>query len=80
MIGTIHNSGLFLSLPLTGVISDRFGRKVALSIAALMNCIFGFLRSFSVNYYMMVVLEFMEAGFGAGAYTTAFVLGKNCCT
>ncbi|XP_075979428.1 organic cation transporter protein-like [Anticarsia gemmatalis] len=77
LIGTIHNSGLFLSLPLTGYVSDRFGRKVALSIAALMNSIFGFIRSFSTNYYMMVVLEFMEAGFGAGAYTTAFVLAME---
>lgn len=41
-----------------------------------MNCIFGFTRSFSTNYVMMVSLEFLEAGFGAGAYTTAFVLGK----
>lgn len=77
LIGTFHNAGLFLSLPLTGFISDRFGRKVALSIASLMNCVFGFLRSFSVNYYMMVTFEFLEAGFGAGAYSTAFVLGKK---
>ncbi|XP_026727663.1 organic cation transporter protein-like [Trichoplusia ni] len=77
LIGTIHNSGLFLSLPLTGIISDRYGRKVALSIAALMNCIFGFTRSFSTNYVMMVSLEFLEAGFGAGAYTTAFVLAME---
>nr|XP_021201096.2 organic cation transporter protein [Helicoverpa armigera] len=77
LIGTIHNSGLFLSLPLTGIISDRYGRKLALSVAALMNCIFGFLRSFSTNYIMMVAFEFLEAGFGAGAYTTAFVLAME---
>ena len=77
LIGTIHNSGLFLSLPLTGIISDRYGRKVALSVAALMNCIFGFLRSFSTHYIMMLTFEFLEAGFGAGAYTTAFVFGKT---
>lgn len=76
LIGTFHNAGLFLSLPLTGFVSDRYGRKVALAVASLMNCIFGFLRSFSVNYYMLVAFEFMEAGFGAGAYSTAFVLGK----
>ncbi|KAG6446075.1 hypothetical protein O3G_MSEX004238 [Manduca sexta] len=77
LIGTIHNSGLFLSLPLTGIISDRFGRKRALAIASLMNCTFGFLRSFSTTYIMMVIFEFLEAGFGAGAYTTAFVLAME---
>ncbi|KAJ8714427.1 hypothetical protein PYW07_002652 [Mythimna separata] len=77
LIGTIHNSGLFVSLPLTGIISDRYGRKVALSIAALMNCIFGFTRSFSTNYIMMVALEFLEAAMGAGAYVTAFILAME---
>lgn len=77
LIGTIHNSGLFLALPLTGFISDRYGRKVALSIAALMNCIFGLIRSFSMNYYMMLAFEFMDAGLGAGAYTTAFILAME---
>ncbi|KPJ15840.1 Organic cation transporter protein [Papilio machaon] len=77
LIGTIHNSGLFLSLPLTGIISDRYGRKVALSIACLMNGIFGFIRSFSTSYIMMLIFEFLEAGLGAGAYSTAFVLAME---
>ncbi|CAK1581248.1 unnamed protein product [Parnassius mnemosyne] len=77
LIGTIHNSGLFLSLPVTGIISDRYGRKVALSIASLMNGLFGFIRSFSTSYTMMLVLEFLEAGLGAGAYSTAFVLAME---
>ncbi|KPJ03083.1 Organic cation transporter protein [Papilio xuthus] len=77
LIGTIHNSGLFLSLPLTGIISDRYGRKIALSIACLMNGIFGFIRSFSTSYIMMLIFEFLEAGLGAGAYSTAFVLGRR---
>ncbi|XP_047996361.1 organic cation transporter protein-like [Leguminivora glycinivorella] len=77
LIGTIHNSGLFVSLPLTGIISDRFGRKKALAVASLMNGIFGFARSFSVNYVMLVIFEFLEAALGAGAYTTAFVLAME---
>ncbi|KAF9424495.1 hypothetical protein HW555_000306 [Spodoptera exigua] len=77
LVGTIHNSGFFLALPMTGIISDRFGRKKALSFAALMNCIFGLTRSFSTNYVMFVIFEFMEAGFGAGAYTTAFVFAME---
>ncbi|XP_013173810.1 PREDICTED: organic cation transporter protein-like [Papilio xuthus] len=77
LIGTIHNSGLFVSLPLTGMLSDRFGRKVALPIASLMNGIFGITRSFSTNYYMMIAMEFLEASLGAGAYSTAFVLAME---
>lgn len=77
LIGTIHNSGLFIALPLTGILSDKYGRKLALSVTSLMNCIFGILRSFSPNYLMMVICEFLEAALGAGAYTTAFVLAME---
>lgn len=48
-----------------------------MSIASLMNGIFGLLRSFSTSYIMMLVFEFLEAALGAGAYSTAFVLGKS---
>lgn len=77
LIGTVRNSGLFISLPLTGIISDKYGRKLALSVASLMNGIFGILRSFSPNYISLLVLEFCEAALGAGAYSTAFVLAME---
>ncbi|CAH0725061.1 unnamed protein product, partial [Brenthis ino] len=77
LIGSIHNAGLFVSLPLTGFISDKYGRKIALSVASLMNGIFGLIRSFSINYPMMLVFEFLEAGLGAGAYSTAFVIAME---
>ncbi|CAG9790806.1 unnamed protein product [Diatraea saccharalis] len=74
LVGTIHNAGLFVSLPLTGVLSDKFGRKTALAVASLMNGVFGLIRSFAVNYEMLLVFEFLETALGAGAYSTAFVL------
>ncbi|GBP83868.1 Solute carrier family 22 member 3 [Eumeta japonica] len=77
LVGSVHNAGLFISLPLTGLISDRYGRKIALPLAAFMNGIFGIIRSFSVNYTMLLAFEFLEAAFGAGAYTTAFVLAME---
>ncbi|XP_072938088.1 organic cation transporter protein-like [Epargyreus clarus] len=77
LIGAIHNSGLFISLPLTGIISDKYGRKLALSVASLMNGVCGVIRSFSVNYPMMLAFEFLEAALGAGAYSTAFVIAME---
>ncbi|XP_050669873.1 organic cation transporter protein-like isoform X1 [Leptidea sinapis] len=77
LIGTVHNAGLFVSLPLTGIISDKYGRRLALSIASTMNGIFGFIRSFSTSYTMLLVFEFLEAGLGAGAYSTAFVIAME---
>ncbi|XP_052758448.1 organic cation transporter protein-like [Galleria mellonella] len=77
LVGTIHNVALFVSLPLTGIVSDRYGRKLALAVASLFNGLMGLFRSFSSNYEMLLVFEFLEPALGAGAYSTAFVLAME---
>ncbi|KAJ0175270.1 hypothetical protein K1T71_009411 [Dendrolimus kikuchii] len=74
LVGTVHNAGFFVSIPLSGLISDKFGRRPALVIASLANGIFGVIRALSVNYKMFVVFEFLEPAFGGGVYTACFVL------
>ncbi|XP_072938450.1 organic cation transporter protein-like [Epargyreus clarus] len=77
LVGSIHNAGFFISLPLTGILSDKFGRKIAISVASLLNGICGIARSFSTSYIMFIGLEFAEAALGGGAYCTAFVLAME---
>ncbi|XP_059056108.1 organic cation transporter protein-like [Achroia grisella] len=77
LVGTIHNAALFISLPLTGLISDRYGRRLALAVSSLCNGLMGLFRSFSSNYEMLLVFEFLEPALGAGAYSTAFVLAME---
>lgn len=76
LVGTVHNAGFFVSIPLSGLISDKFGRRPALVMASLANGIFGVIRALSVNYKMFVIFEFLEPAFGGGVYTACFVLGK----
>ncbi|CAK1585778.1 unnamed protein product [Parnassius mnemosyne] len=66
LIGTIHNLGLVFSYILSGVISDRYGRKVIIVGTPLMVGAAGLLKSFSVNYWMLLVLEFLETALGYG--------------
>ncbi|KOB77560.1 Organic cation transporter, partial [Operophtera brumata] len=47
LVGTIHNSGMFLAMLFTGAISDRFGRKWAVGFASAASFIFGFARAFA---------------------------------
>ena len=75
-MGTVHNAGFFISIPLTGLISDKYGRRLALVFASVSNGIFGVIRAFSLNYEMFIVLEFLEPALGGGVYTACFVLGK----
>ncbi|CAH1637446.1 unnamed protein product [Spodoptera littoralis] len=74
LVGTVHNAGFFIAIPLTGLISDRYGRRPALIFASVANGVFGVIRALSVNYNMFVVFEFLEPAFGAGVYTACFVL------
>lgn len=75
LIGTVNNIGQFLCLPLTGFVSDRYGRRTALIMGILTSGFFGVLRGFSVNYAMFVALEFLEPLFGSGVYSSGFILG-----
>ncbi|KAM3958394.1 organic cation transporter protein [Aphomia sociella] len=74
LVGTVHNAGFFVAIPLAGLLSDKFGRRLAIVFAAVTSGIFGVIRALSVNYEMFVVFEFLEPAFGGGVYTASFVL------
>lgn len=73
-IGSIRNVGTLLVLPITGFISDRWGRRVALIINALNTGWIGLARSFVDSYEWFLALEVVEATLGAGAFSTCYVL------
>ncbi|XP_045769458.1 solute carrier family 22 member 3-like [Maniola jurtina] len=77
LAGTVGNIGLLLGLPLTGYISDRFGRKVALVINIFSLGLVGVIRAFSVNYAMYMVLQLVQTVFGSSVYSTALVLATE---
>ncbi|KAK4883424.1 hypothetical protein RN001_006743 [Aquatica leii] len=76
LIGTINGLGQLFGLPLSGYVSDRYGRLTALICGmALAGCC-GIIRSFTTTYYSFAVFEFFDAMFGVGVYSCGFILGK----
>ncbi|XP_046742427.1 uncharacterized protein LOC124409078 [Diprion similis] len=75
--GTINNVGQFSGLIYSGYVSDRYGRRNLLVLSTTMATVLGLIRSFSVNYEMFVIFEFLDAMAGAGLYSAAFVLGME---
>ncbi|XP_023943078.1 organic cation transporter protein [Bicyclus anynana] len=73
LVGTVHNSGMFAAMLMTGAVSDRYGRRVAVGIAATASFVFGISRAFSPDYITYLVLHFLEAAFGGGLYPSAYV-------
>ncbi|XP_013141700.1 PREDICTED: organic cation transporter protein-like [Papilio polytes] len=74
LVGTIHNIGMLVSLPILGYISDRWGRKRALVLSCTLVGAIGSLKAFSVSYEMYVIVEFLETVAGASAFPAAYIL------
>ncbi|RZC40216.1 Sugar tr and/or MFS 1 domain containing protein [Asbolus verrucosus] len=52
----------------------RFGRKSMILVSVFLSTIVGLIRSFSINYYMYIGLEFLNTLVGSGVYSGAFIL------
>ncbi|KAL0830928.1 hypothetical protein ABMA28_003009 [Loxostege sticticalis] len=74
LVGTIHNIGMLISLPIFGYISDRWGRKKALILSCTLVGAIGSLKAFSISYEMYVIVEFLETVAGASAFPAAYIL------
>ncbi|KAJ0183566.1 hypothetical protein K1T71_001542 [Dendrolimus kikuchii] len=74
LVGTIHNIGMLVSLPIIGYISDRWGRKRALILSCTLVGVIGTLKAFSISYEMYVIVEFLETVAGASAFPAAYIL------
>lgn len=76
LAGTLSSVGTLLVLPITGFVSDRYGRRVALIISVFNLALFGLIRAFSVNYPMYLAFQLLQTTLGAGTFSSAYVFGK----
>ncbi|XP_018362951.1 PREDICTED: organic cation transporter protein-like isoform X2 [Trachymyrmex cornetzi] len=77
LVGTIQHTGQFVGLMFSGYISDRYGRRTILMVATSLSGISGLIQSFSVNYWMFLTFEFVNATIVAGIYSAGFILGME---
>lgn len=55
----------------------RYGRRLVLVMGMVLCGIAGVARSFVTSYIWFLILEFIDAMFGAGTYACGFILGNN---
>uniref|UniRef100_A0A2H1WTJ0 SFRICE_009529 n=1 Tax=Spodoptera frugiperda TaxID=7108 RepID=A0A2H1WTJ0_SPOFR len=73
LIGTIHSTGMLVSMIISGWMSDRFGRMPTFIFCVCGGCI-GLIKTFVTSYYVYVVIEFLEAAVTGGSYAAAMVI------
>ncbi|KAJ0183560.1 hypothetical protein K1T71_001536 [Dendrolimus kikuchii] len=74
LIGFIRTCGTLFALPLTGYISDKWGRKTALTFNAVNAAWLGLLRYWAPSYFYFVLFEILESIFGAGVFSCTYIL------
>ncbi|XP_050677904.1 organic cation transporter protein-like [Leptidea sinapis] len=74
LIGSVRTFGSLMALPITGYISDHWGRRTALCINAFNTAWLGVTRYFADTYIGFLISEVVEATFGSGGYSCAYIL------
>ncbi|XP_050424536.1 organic cation transporter-like protein [Adelges cooleyi] len=74
-VGSLNNIGQFVSLPISGILSDKYGRKKIIIVGSVLAATCGILRGMSVSYPMFLMLEFCDALFSGGVYSATFIMG-----
>ncbi|XP_062531461.1 solute carrier family 22 member 1 [Bombyx mori] len=77
LAGTLNSIGTLLVLPVTGYISDRFGRRIALIISIFNLSLFGLIRAFSINYPMYLAFQLIQTSLGAGTFSSAYIFAAE---
>jgi MFS family permease len=71
---TIFMSGILVGNMFFGALADNFGRRIPLTIAVIMQLVFGVASSFAPNYWIFCVFRFLTAAATGGTMVTSFVL------
>ncbi|KAJ2951326.1 hypothetical protein O0L34_g5727 [Tuta absoluta] len=74
LIGSIRTVGTLVALPITGFVSDRWGRRTALALNAFNTGWIGLTRYWARTYVGFVISQFAEAAFGSGIVSCVFIL------
>ncbi|XP_047990560.1 organic cation transporter protein-like [Leguminivora glycinivorella] len=74
LVGSVRTVGYMLCLPIMGLVTDRWGRRLALSLAAFYVACVGSSTYFAGSYMSYITLSFAEQLIGAWVFPCSYVL------
>ncbi|KAG4080334.1 hypothetical protein HA402_010826 [Bradysia odoriphaga] len=77
LVGSLANTAECIALPFMGLIADKYGRRPTLIGSIFLVSAVGIAKTFSTNYPTFMILHFIGALFGSGAFGLTFVFGSE---
>ncbi|KAF5301479.1 hypothetical protein FQA39_LY19099, partial [Lamprigera yunnana] len=74
LVGTLNTVGLMVGQPISGLLSDRFGRKIVLISSMILSGIIGLIRSFSYSYPFFLTMEIIDATIRSATFNLCLIL------
>ncbi|XP_072933033.1 organic cation transporter protein-like [Epargyreus clarus] len=74
LIGSVRTFGTLVAMPITGYMSDRWGRKTVLSIVVFNGAWLGIVRYWANTYIGYVISTFIESTLGSGGFACVYVM------
>ena len=68
--------GVFVGCMIWGWASDKYGRRLAMLVAAALQVVSSIVASFATNYVIFIFLRFLIAFSVSGVFECGFVLGN----
>ena len=69
--------GVFVGCMIWGWASDKFGRRLTMLVAAVIQVVSSILAAFSPNYIIFIFLRFLIAFSVSGVFECGFVFGQS---
>ena len=80
LLSTIQGSymgGVFVGCMIWGWASDKYGRRLAMLVAAALQVVSSITATWATNYVVFIFLRFLIAFSVSGVFECGFVLGKH---
>ncbi|XP_063362771.1 solute carrier family 22 member 3-like [Cydia amplana] len=74
LVGSVRTVGYMICLPIMGLVTDRWGRRLALSLSAFYVACVGSSTYFARSYISYITLSFAEQLLGAWVFPCSYVL------
>lgn len=74
LVGSLSSLAQFIGYPISGFMSDKYGRKTMIALSGTISATMGLMKSFAPNYITFLIFEFFDGMAGNTLFNCVFVM------